>query len=150
MAYSPLALKPILNGRAGSLITKRSSMTTRSQTRAPARPAPAVAPTDSVTDSAAVAVTPRPATPKLSRPRVRRLSTGLVLTVLGSLALFVAVLPIIAVLGSLPAGLISALIIGIGMRRAWRMTADSGSDAPGTTIVAGPFRVGHAAGAAPA
>jgi hypothetical protein len=61
---------------------------------------------------------------------------------LAALSVFVFVLPIIAVVGSLPSGLISALIIGIGMRRAWRMTADTGTDIPGVTVIAGPFRVG--------
>jgi hypothetical protein len=51
------------------------------------------------------------------------------------LALFLA-LPVLFVVGSLPSGLISALIIGIGMRQAWRMTA-----APWIQVL-GPYRVG--------
>jgi hypothetical protein len=69
---------------------------------------------------------------------------------LGALALFVTVLPIFAVLGSMPSGLISALIIGIGMRRAWKMTADTGGETAGATVIAGPFRVGKPAIAASA
>ena len=41
---------------------------------------------------------------------------------LGKLALAVVTLPAVAVVRSLPSGLITALIIGIGMAQAWRMT----------------------------
>jgi len=53
-------------------------------------------------------------------------------------AAFVAALPVIVVFGSLPAGLISAFIMFIGMRQAWRMTG-----APVLRIL-GPYRVGAA------
>jgi hypothetical protein len=50
-------------------------------------------------------------------------------------------LPVLVVIGSMPSGLISAFIIFVGMRQAWKMT--------GATVlrVAGPYRVGapHAA-----
>jgi hypothetical protein len=49
---------------------------------------------------------------------------------------FVALLPVLIVWGSLPSGLISAFIIFIGMRQAWRMTA-----APPVTVY-GPYQVG--------
>jgi hypothetical protein len=49
---------------------------------------------------------------------------------------FVAALPVLVIVGSLPSGLISAVIILIGMRQAWRMTA-----APVLEIF-GPYRVG--------
>jgi hypothetical protein len=61
-----------------------------------------------------------------------------------SIARFMVVvftLPVIAVFSSLPFGLISALIIFIGMRQAWVMTA------PHVIDIAGPFKVGT--GAAP-
>jgi hypothetical protein len=45
-------------------------------------------------------------------------------------------LPILAIVGSLPSGLISAVIIFIGMRQAWKMTG-----AP-MLLVRGPYRVG--------
>jgi hypothetical protein len=45
-------------------------------------------------------------------------------------------LPVLVVIGSMPSGLISAVIIFIGMRQAWKMTA-----AP-IMRVAGPYRVG--------
>jgi len=55
---------------------------------------------------------------------------------------FIAALPVLFVLGSLPSGLISAVIIFVGMRQAWRMTG-----APRLQIL-GPYRVG--ASSAPA
>ena len=49
-----------------------------------------------------------------------------------------AALPVVVVFGGLPFSLISGLIIGVGMRQAWRMTG-----APTLTIF-GPYRVGTA------
>jgi hypothetical protein len=52
------------------------------------------------------------------------------------LTAFVVTLPILVIVSSLPSGLITAVIIFIGMRQAWRMTA-----AP-LLEVRGPYRVG--------
>jgi hypothetical protein len=60
----------------------------------------------------------------------------------GSLFLRIFALPVLTILGSLPFGLISALIIFIGMRQAWSLTAARALQ------VTGPYRVG--AGPAPA
>jgi hypothetical protein len=49
---------------------------------------------------------------------------------------FIAVLPVLVVLSSLPSGLISAFIMLIGMQQAWRMTGAA------TLSVFGPYRVG--------
>jgi hypothetical protein len=49
---------------------------------------------------------------------------------------FVSILPVLIVVGSLPSGLITAVIIGVGIRQAWRMTAAPRFD------VYGPYRVG--------
>jgi hypothetical protein len=57
---------------------------------------------------------------------------------------FIAALPVLVVLGSFPSGLISAFIILIGMRQAWRMTG-----APWLQIL-GPYRVGAARVSTPA
>ena len=51
---------------------------------------------------------------------------------------FVAILPVLVIVGSLPGGILSALIIFFGMRQAWKMTA-----APVIEIL-GPYRVGAA------
>ena len=63
-------------------------------------------------------------------------SGGKLLLGVVALAGFVAVLPVLVVVGSLPSGLISALIIFIGMRQAWRMTGTPRFE------IRGPFRVG--------
>lgn len=60
---------------------------------------------------------------------------------LGGLFVLVFALPVMSVFGSMPYGLISALIIFIGMRQAWTMTA------PHVYKVSGPYKVG--AGPAP-
>jgi hypothetical protein len=64
-------------------------------------------------------------------------SAGLVVALLFIAALTVA-MPVLVVFGSLPSGLISALIIFVGMRQAWVMTA------AGVLSVSGPYRVGAA------
>lgn len=45
-------------------------------------------------------------------------------------------LPIMSIVGSLPGGLLSALIIGIGLHQAWSMTG------PHKLMVSGPYKVG--------
>ena len=60
------------------------------------------------------------------------------------LAALIAALPVLAVIGSFPSGLISAFIIFIGMRQAWTMTGAT------RLQVLGPFRVGAAPAATPA
>jgi hypothetical protein len=64
----------------------------------------------------------------------RRLPGGLAGAIVALLLLTLA-LPVLIVIGSLPSGLLSALIIGIGMRQAWRMTG-----AP--PAITGPYRLG--------
>ena len=59
--------------------------------------------------------------------------------VLAILVGFSVALPVLVVFGSLPGGLLSALIIGIGMRQAWQMTA-----VPPLQI-SGPYRIAAAA-----
>jgi hypothetical protein len=66
-----------------------------------------------------------------ARPSGARILLGVVL--LGGV---IAALPVLVVVGSFPSGLISAVIIFIGMRQAWKMTG-----APVLTIL-GPYRVG--------
>jgi len=70
----------------------------------------------------------------------RRLPGGLAGAIVALLLLTLA-LPVLIVIGSLPSGLLSALIIGIGMRQAWRMTG-----AP--PAITGPYRLGADAPAA--
>ena len=63
---------------------------------------------------------------------------------IGAILLLTFVLPVLMVVGSLPSGLLSGIIIFIGLRQAWRMTA-----APVLTV-SGPYKVGAGPSAAPA
>ena len=58
------------------------------------------------------------------------------LKAVGALVVLVFALPVLSVFGSLPFGLISALIIFIGMRQAWQMAAGPRLE------ISGPHRVG--------
>jgi hypothetical protein len=90
--------------------------------------------TEHKASTAATSTTAQPATPPRPEPSFR----GLIFALAALLAISLA-LPVLVVVGSFPSGLISAVIIGVGMRQAWRMTA-----APNLTIT-GPYRVGAAA-----
>jgi hypothetical protein len=92
----------------------------------------------SSTQSTASDATPpvaAPATPPAAPPPVGPMSFAIALAFLFA---FSFALPVLAVLGSFPGGLISAAIIAFGMQQAWRMTAS-----PQFTIT-GPLRVGAA------
>jgi hypothetical protein len=67
-------------------------------------------------------------------------SLGGLLFGLAFLFAFVLALPVLVIIGSLPSGLLTALIISVGLRQAWRMTAAPLID------VYGPYRVGGAPG----
>jgi hypothetical protein len=54
----------------------------------------------------------------------------------GAFIMLVFALPVMAIMNSLPSGLISALIIGFGMFQAWQMTARTAAE------VTGPYKVG--------
>jgi hypothetical protein len=56
---------------------------------------------------------------------------------LGVVFLLVFALPVLAIVGSMPGGILSALIIFFGLRQAWRMTA-----APALEVF-GPYKVGR-------
>ena len=55
---------------------------------------------------------------------------------LGATFLFIFALPVMYIAGSMPSGLISAIIILVGMQQAWKMTARA------AVPVSGPYRVG--------
>ena len=68
----------------------------------------------------------------------------MILLALGATFLFIFVLPIMAVMGSGASGIISVIIIGVGLRQAWRMTAGH------VVTITGPYRVGGSPEATPA
>jgi hypothetical protein len=55
---------------------------------------------------------------------------------LGITFLFIFALPVMYIAGSMPSGLISAIIILVGMQQAWKMTARV--EVP----ISGPYKVG--------
>lgn len=98
-------------------------------------------------DSTAIATSPRPDdTSTAVAPETMTDSTVAAATFvgvvpgIGMLLAFALALPVLVVFGSLPSGLISALIIGIGMRQAWTMTGTS------RVTIHGPYRVGRESG----
>jgi hypothetical protein len=93
--------------------------------------------------AAATAATeaPAPVSDPDTRPPVQRPSNGVLFTFVVLVGLMLA-LPVLVVVGSFPSGLISAFIIFIGMRQAWKMTT-----AP-VLRIAGPYRVGASQAAA--
>jgi len=78
--------------------------------------------------------TPAP-TPAAIEVKEETSSTGGIVGLIVALG-FIAALPVLTVIGSLPSGLLSAAIIFFGMRQAWVMTG-----APALRI-SGPYRVG--------
>jgi len=119
LAYAPLAFKQMVGDTKK---TSPSALTTDSTA------APTIG--ERLGDSANAAGSTRTASADTEVSRSQALKA------IGALALLVFALPVLSVFGSLPFGLISALIIFIGMRQAWQMTA-----APQLEI-SGPYRVG--------
>jgi len=78
-----------------------------------------------------------PSSPSGGQP-VQRLNPFLAVVGVALLLAFAAALPIMVIFSSFPSGLISAVIMFIGLRQAWKMTA-----APHVQVL-GPYRVGPA------
>jgi hypothetical protein len=114
LAYAPLAYKGMKDDKAGSPASATAADSARTS-------GPVV--TDRRSSGSAIADT----TSVGGREAARAL---------GALFVLIFALPVISVFGSLPFGLISALIIFIGMRQAWAMTAAPKLD------ISGPYRVG--------
>jgi hypothetical protein len=112
LAYSPLAIQEAMHERRPA-----------AQTTAAAADVSTLA-----SDAPANADIERPVRPRGGKGRL----------LLGSVVLLglMVALPALVVIGSMPSGLISAFIIFIGMRQAWKMTAAA------VLRVAGPYRVG--------
>jgi len=82
--------------------------------------------------------------PAASPVTAKRIGAGVILLALGATFLFIFVLPVMAVIGSGASGIISVIIIGVGLRQAWRMTAGH------TVTITGPYKVGGSSEPAPA
>ena len=134
LAYSPLAFKAVEEKAAKkSAVSVDSSHAARSDS----------ANTSSArTDSS---LTNAPATGRTgAKASTAPVSGRAFLLGIGVILLLTFALPVVFVIGSLPSGLLSALIILIGLRQAWRMTA-----APAISV-SGPYKVGPHSSASPA
>jgi len=118
LAYSTLAIKSLIDDRTKGA---SASVSDPQQSGAGTAQPSALAPAPAVTSDE------RPAT------------GGQLLFALLQLLGFTFVMPILAVAGSMPGGVISGAIIVFGMMQAWKMTA-----APVITVT-GPYRIGAAA-----
>ena len=133
LAYSPIAFKSFAAKDQKKVVSQTDS----------SRAAPR--------DSAGVAmqgdssIAGSPATPTRSAKSTSPSMTGRAFLLgIGAILFLTFILPVLMVVGSLPSGLLSAIIIFIGLRQAWRMTA-----APVLTV-SGPYKVGAGPSAAPA
>ncbi|MEW5917814.1 MAG: hypothetical protein AB1762_15540 [Gemmatimonadota bacterium] len=124
MAYVPLAVKAATDNafQADSTAISADSL---------ADAADGDEESSALASAESLSVAPNVAVPAIAVNPV--LSLGLALA-------FALALPLMVVFGTLPSGLISALIIGIGMRQAWVMTRAA------EITIAGPFKVGAKAG----
>jgi hypothetical protein len=135
LAYAPLAVK-------GAVDAARSDSTGADSAAVAGADSPGLVPSIPpirIPDSAGVI---RPAGDTMSATArsleptsIGGIIIGLAAVLAGSFLLTFA-LPIIYIVGSMPSGLISAIIIGIGMHQAWKMTAAQAHR------ISGPYRVG--------
>ena len=119
LAYAPLAFKSFSEGDGAKSAAVSDSAAANATTGA--------------TDSAAAA-TPVVA-PEATAPGDSASTMGAA-TALGITFLFIFALPVMYIAGSMPSGLISAIIILVGMQQAWKMTARV------RVPISGPYRVG--------
>ena len=131
LAYSPLALKGLNEAKSSKIAAKVAPRTDSAavDSAGEADKARLAEAQNAATDVSDPTVAP------VGAPNTNRLGVVTVLLGLGATFLLIFALPVISVVGSLPSGLISALIIGIGMRQAWRMTAGQ------TRTITGPHRI---------
>ena len=125
LAYTPLAFKGMTEGKRAA--GDSTSITSADSLRTSAPP--------SATDSATVAT---------AVGETGHTSGTSVIKALGALVVLVFALPVMSIAGSLPGGLLSALIIFIGLRQAWTMTGAH------VLNVSGPYKVGGGPAPTPA
>ena len=124
LAYAPLAYKEVVKGKVSS--------SAQSDSTAANKP----------TIGERLGDTTRTVALDSAKNSKDEVSSRDALVALGALFLLIFALPVMSVVGSMPFGLLSALIIFIGLRQAWHMTGASRLE------ISGPYRVGT--GPAPA
>jgi len=119
LAYLPLALKGERESHAtGGAATHAASAAARPNATDSVT-AVAAAADGAATDSAAPTARAGAAVADSSAAP----STGALALAIGAAILFTLALPVLSVFGSMPSGILSAIIIGVGLRQAWTMTA---------------------------
>jgi len=118
LAYAPLAFKSFSEGD-GAKGAAVSDSTAANATTGATDSAAAAAPVDSAASAQSDSA-----------------STMGAATALGITFLFIFALPVMYIAGSMPSGLISAIIILVGMQQAWKMTARV------NVPISGPYKVG--------
>ena len=131
LAYAPLAFKGFAEGKDAAVADSTSTNST----------APALTDSSTAGDSATSAV--RSEAPVVATQGDSTKSPRL-LTALGITFLFIFALPVMYIAGSMPSGLISAIIILVGMQQAWKMTARA------QVPISGPYKVGSRPSPSPA
>jgi hypothetical protein len=119
LAYAPLAFKSFSEGDGPKGAAVSDSTAANATTGA--------------TDSAAAA---NPVGAPQATAQSDSASTMGAATALGITFLFIFALPVMYIAGSMPSGLISAIIILVGMQQAWKMTARV------NVPISGPYKVG--------
>ena len=131
LAYAPLAYKGAMEGNtaADSSKVEGDSISPRPSDSALADTSALIVGADSLargTSDSAVADT--------TALDAKQVNIGLAFLYL---FVFVFLLPVLVIAGSMPSGLLSAIIIGIGLLQAWKMTARS------HPAITGPYEVGQ-------
>lgn len=138
LAYSPFAFKGMKEGKSEKKAAVGATAPAKGATAPAAATAPATAP--AAAPAAATTAAPAPAASAVEspdkKPSGRDLAIGL-----GALLAIVLALPVMGALSSGAGGILSVLIIGFGLRQAWRVAAASNIE------VVGPLPVTSAASA---
>ena len=131
LAYTPFAIKGLIEGKSA----KVTASSPADSTRAAATASSDTASSATVDSTRATAATDSAATKTVSS-KAEPVGAKAIVLAIGFMMVLVFALPVTAIVGTMPSGLISALIIFFGLRQAWRMTG-----VPEVTIT-GPYKVG--------
>ena len=147
LAYMPIAVKAAMDhdrkaaaGHTASAATPHDSLASASDSAAASASAVAIG---GAAPTASSSASPARGAAESAAPTPRVGTVHLLPALLGIVGM-ILFLPVLVVVGSMPSGLLSALIIAIGIRQAWRMTAGR------PLQITGPFRIGDAAAPATA
>jgi len=136
LAYSPFAIKGMLDGPSAKVTSSTPADSVDGASKAPTDVA-STTKAGSVPSTASSNVSP---TKTAASTEAKPVGAKAIAVLIGFMVIFIFTLPVTVIAGTMPSGLISALIIFFGMQQAWRMTA-----APKLQIT-GPHKVGAGQG----